>query len=292
MRDVARASGVSQATVSFVLNDVANQTIPEATRERVRRAAVELGYVPHSIARALREGAARIVVLEAGGLPRGNSLESFIAGLDDELAAAGYGLLVSYGEGASARAATAAVSPRAVIDLPEAYAGPDRDVADGGWIDGLAAHTLTQVGHLASRGHHRIAVAVPARADPFFTLMTEHVRAAARELGLPDPPALPATGTESLRILLDDGVTAVAALGDDLAIATLAALSDLGLSAPRDLAVIGFDDTPYGALWRPALTTVRIDARAYGRRTARSILGLPTGDARPEPARVIVRATT
>jgi len=37
MRDVARASGVSQATVSFVLNDAAGQTIPEPTRERVRR---------------------------------------------------------------------------------------------------------------------------------------------------------------------------------------------------------------------------------------------------------------
>ena len=159
MRDVARASGVSQATVSFVLNDAAGQTIPEPTRERVRRAAAELGYVPHSIARALREGAARIVVLEAGGLPRGAGLESFIAGLGEELAAGGYGLLVSYG---SAPAAIEAVSPSAVIDLPAIYAGPGREVADGGWVDGMAAHTLAQVSHLAGRGHRRIAVATPS----------------------------------------------------------------------------------------------------------------------------------
>ena len=49
--------------------------------------------------------------------------------------------------------------------------------------------------------------------------------------------------------------------------------------------------TALGALWRPALTTVRIDARTYGRRTARAILGRPTGDSRPAPARVIERAT-
>jgi hypothetical protein len=96
----------------------------------------------------------------------------------------------------------------------------------------------------------------------------------------------PAPGSARRRI------TAVAALGDDLAIGTLAALSDLGLSSPGDLAVIGFDDTAHGALWRPAITTVHIDARAYGRRTARTILGLPVGDAQPAPARVIERATT
>ncbi|WP_433826588.1 LacI family DNA-binding transcriptional regulator [Actinoplanes sp. CA-015351] len=286
MRDVARASGVSQATVSFVLNETANQTIPDATRERVRRAAAELGYVPHSIARALREGASRIVVLEAGGLPRGNSLESFIAGLDAELALAGHCLLVSYG---SSAAAIEAVSPRAVIDLPAVYASPDREVADGGWIDGMAAHMLTQIGHLASRGHRLIAVAVPAGSDPLFALMTEHVHSAARELGLPPPEPVLVDGPERLRTLLDDGVTAVAGLHDDAALGVLAALSDLGLRAPDDLAVIGFDDTPQGALWRPRLTSVRIDARAYGRRTARQVLGLPVGDATPAPAEVIIR---
>jgi len=53
--DVAAASGVSRATVSFVLRDSPGQTISAATRERVRRTARDLGYVPHAIARALRE---------------------------------------------------------------------------------------------------------------------------------------------------------------------------------------------------------------------------------------------
>ncbi|WP_045742821.1 LacI family DNA-binding transcriptional regulator [Actinoplanes rectilineatus] len=295
MRDVAQASGVSAATVSFVLNDKAGQTIPEATRERVRRAAADLGYVPHSIARALREGNSRIVVLEAGGLPRGNSLDGFITGLDDELAAAGFGLLVSYSDGPSSRAAVAAVSPRAVIDLQGVYRSPDREVADGGWIDGMAAHTTTQISHLIERGHSRVAIAVPASLDPFFALMAGHIRNAAVAAGLPSPPFLVADSPlvgDRLHALREDGFTAIAAVWDDLALAVLAAMTDLGWHAPADLAVIGFDDTAHGALWRPALTSVRIDARSYGRRMARTVLDLPVGDASPAPAEIVRRAST
>ena len=71
MKDVARASGVSPATVSFVLNETGTQTIPAATRERVRQAAAELGYKPHGLARALRSGSLRVVVLKAARLPNG-----------------------------------------------------------------------------------------------------------------------------------------------------------------------------------------------------------------------------
>lgn len=84
-------------------------------------------------------------------------------------------------------------------------------------------------------------------------------------------------------------VTALAAYNDDLALVTLAAMRHIGLRAPEDLAVIGFDDTPHGALFSPALTTVHIDAEALGRIAARNALGLPAADATPEPARVIVR---
>jgi hypothetical protein len=79
----------------------------------------------------------------------------------------------------------------------------------------------------------------------------------------------------------------------------LAAMRDLGLTAPGDLAVIGFDDNGYGALATPALTTVHIDAEAHGRQTARAILGLgslaggaprtPQVGLFPAPGRVIAR---
>ena len=63
LRDVAAAAGVSRALAGFVLGDDHGKSIPEATRQRVREAARSLGYAPHGIARALREGSSRVVVL-------------------------------------------------------------------------------------------------------------------------------------------------------------------------------------------------------------------------------------
>uniref|UniRef100_UPI0015F06FBB substrate-binding domain-containing protein n=1 Tax=Streptomyces shenzhenensis TaxID=943815 RepID=UPI0015F06FBB len=70
---------------------------------------------------------------------------------------------------------------------------------------------------------------------------------------------------------------------------TLTALHDLGLAVPGDLAVIGYDDTEYGELSTPALTTVHIDAEAHGRLAARTALGLDAAGLVPVPARIIVR---
>ena len=89
-KDVARLSGVSPTTVSFVLNSTPGQTIPEQTRERVIAAAKELDYAPHAIARTLREGSSRIVLLSSAGLPAGHSLQSYVDGLREGLAEAGW----------------------------------------------------------------------------------------------------------------------------------------------------------------------------------------------------------
>ena len=88
------------------------------------------------------------------------------------------------------------------------------------------------------------------------------------------------------------GTTAIAAFDDEIAVRVLGGLADLGLSAPQDVAVIGFDDSRYGAAWRPALSTVRIDGRMFGRRGARALLGLADEDSISPPATVIVRETT
>ncbi|WP_395244840.1 LacI family DNA-binding transcriptional regulator [Agromyces sp. MMS24-K17] len=317
MKEVARASGVSPATVSFVLNDRPDQTIPEATRERVRAAAAELGYVPHGVARALREGASRIVVLNVARMPHGRgSLAAFIDGLDAELGRHGHTLLVRYRAGNDDVAQlVTTISPRAVLDLDRIYfddaeggadtpSGDSGDaVADGGWTDGIAAHTAVQVRHLAERGHRTIAMAVPddAALGRLAALRIGYARRAAADLGIDPVELLGLTATpdgdadaSALAGVLEahPAVTAVAALDDDTALRVLGAAAALGIAVPDRLAVIGFDDTGHGALWRPALTTLRIDAAAFGRRAARTLLGLPAGDADPGPAVVVQRATT
>ena len=359
LNDVAAASGVSRATASFVLRDSPGQSISAATSERVREAARALGYVPNGIARALREGTSRIVVLAIDPAMEGNYARSYISGLDAELAAHEHVLLVRYtrggadGQGEAGRAGgaeravgqdsrlTDAISPRAVLRFGEPYlTGRELDDSGGGRRDGLAAHVAAQVGYLAARGHARIALALPAPDIPLRAVRQRFADEAAAALGLPPlvpfalsagqagategapapartatsapalapgraegvegPPgsARPATPASSITEAgdalhalrtTDAGVTAVAAFDDDVALRVLAAMRFAGLSAPGDLAVIGFDDNGYGALSSPTLTTVHIDAEAHGRQAARAVLGLPAAGLSPAPGRVIVR---
>jgi DNA-binding LacI/PurR family transcriptional regulator len=306
LNDVAAASGVSRATASFVLRDSPGQSISAATRERVRAAARALGYVPNGLARALREGTSRIVLLTIDVALDGNYARSYIGGLDAELAAHEHVLLVRYARphDPAERMVLDTIAPRAVLRFGEPYlTGRELDDSGGGWRDGLAAHVSAQVGYLASRGHERIALALPDRDTPLRSVRQRFADRAAAALGL--SPLIPftvagprstagssgTTAADSLSALLAlaEPVSAVAAFDDDVALRVLAAMRPLGLSAPGDLAVIGFDDNGYGALAAPALTTVHIDAEAHGRQAARAILGLPAGDLAPAPGRVIVR---
>jgi DNA-binding LacI/PurR family transcriptional regulator len=296
LNDVAAASGVSRATASFVLRDSPNQSISAATRERVRQAARDLGYVPHAIARALREGSSRIVVLSLDVALDGNYARSYVRGLDAELAAHDHTLLVRY-EHAGTQATLDAIAPRAVLRFGEPYlTGHELDDSGGGWRDGLAAHVSAQVGYLAERGHTRIAYAVPDRETPLRAVRLRFADLAAERLGLPPvaPFSIPESRTGAADSLAEiraahPAATAVAAFDDDVALRVLAAMRDLGLAAPGDLAVIGFDDNGYGALATPALTTVHIDAEAHGRQAARAILGLDAAGLPAAPGRVVVR---
>jgi DNA-binding LacI/PurR family transcriptional regulator len=294
-----------------VLRDSPGQSISAATRERVREAARTLGYVPNGLARALREGTSRIVLLTVDTALDGNYARSYIGGLDAELAAHEHVLLVRYAHSpdAAERLVLDTIVPRAVLRFGEPYlTGRELDDSGGGWRDGLAAHVAAQVGYLAGRGHTRIALALPARDTPLRAVRGRFADQAAAALGLPPlvPFTVPAAfasrsrptsgsartaapGFPSSLVALAGGVTAVAAFDDDVALRVLAAMRAAGLSAPDDLAVIGFDDNGYGALTTPTLTTVHIDAEAHGRQAARAILGLNAAALVPVPGTVVVR---
>ncbi|MFJ9248535.1 LacI family DNA-binding transcriptional regulator [Streptomyces sp. NPDC101776] len=298
-KDVARASGVSQTTVSFVLNGAAGH-VSEETRERVRQAARDLGYVPNGSAQALRKGASRIVLLNIEGVPTGSGLGNYIRGLDAELAAHQHVLLVMHGHLSSQALSDVAqtVSARAVIDLGDAGSA-DEIVADAETTpDAFSAQADVPVKYLVGRGHRHLATAMPDTPElqALAGLRGRLIRQATHAAGLADCPTLvlpSSLGAAEERLgafrAAHPEVTAVLAYNDDLALVMLAAMRNMGLRAPGDLAVIGFDDTPHGALFSPALTTVHLDAEAIGRIAARSALGLPAADTTPEPARVIVR---
>ncbi|MFE6823625.1 LacI family DNA-binding transcriptional regulator [Streptomyces sp. NPDC057690] len=317
LSDVAKASGVSRATVSFVLNDDPRQTISAATRERVTEAARELGYVPHGIARALREGSSRIVVLNVDRGIEGNFSRSYVRGLDEELAEHDHVLLVRHGHAApeATQKILDAIVPRAVLRLGEAYmSGHESDETDeqgdaGGQGDagepdeqvresGFAANAALQIGFLADRGHTRIAMALPDHEFPLTKARLGFAREAARRRGLaplerlvvPRPREAGAAAVEAF-LAAHAEVTALAAFDDDIALRSLTALRDLGLRVPEDVAVIGFDDTEYGSLSTPALTTVRIDAEILGRIAARDALGIDTEGLAPVRGQIVDRAS-
>ncbi|GAA3706701.1 LacI family DNA-binding transcriptional regulator [Streptomyces tremellae] len=301
LNDVAAASGVSRATVSFVLNDDPHQTISAATRDRVKQAAKKLGYVPHGVARALREGTSRVVVLNIEAGFEGHYARSYIEGLDAELAAHEYVLLVRHGHHTprATQQVLDVIAPRAVIRFGETYlTGRELDDVGGGWRDGLAAHSALQLRHLVEHGHIGIAVALPEAEPPLAATRLKFTAQAARGLGLRPPGSfvVPPERTACARALQTylvgaPEVTAIAGFNDDVALRVLTALRDLDRRVPEDMAVIGFDDNGYGAYTTPPLTTVKVDAEAHGRLSARLALGLDTGGLRPPPARVVVRGS-
>ena len=301
IRDVAEASGVSRSTVSFVLNDTPGQTISAVTRDRVRRAAADLGYVPHGIARALAEGVSRIVLLTIEAAQEGNYSRSFITGLDAELAIHGHVLLVRHGgrPHGQEQQLLDVVVPRAVLSFGAAYEeGAGLDDAGGGWRDGLAAHVAMQIGYLVDQGHTEIGLAIPDKVTPRAAAHQRFAAETAQRLGV-TPPAevvLPHSRAGARDVLQairasQPQLTAIAAFDDACAAGILAAMADLDLRAPEDLAVIGYDEADYAALITPSLTTVHIDAEAHGRIVARATLGLPHDDLELTPGRIVIRDT-
>lgn len=290
--DVAQRAGVSRATVSYVLNDRQDQTIPESTRQRVRAAAHDLGYTPNAAARSLRAGRSRLVLLVNNGIPLGPAMSRIVDALTAEVAAAGLSLVLwqrtSEGPGSALSSTLAHVDPAVIITLGtpapaerELIEQTGLPVVDTGIAGDSPAGNLPsrlQVEHLVQRGHRRIGVlssAAPALAR-FAAHRTEGTRVACRAAGLPEPvvAAVPtgdllsvATVTEVLAGWRSgpDPVTAVCCYNDYLAVAVLAAAADLGLDVPQDLAVIGVDDEPFARATRPPLTSLASDTSTIAR---------------------------
>ena len=78
-----------------------------------------------------------------------------------------------------------------------------------------------------------------------------------------------------------DGPSAVVAANDQMALGLIAGLRETGLDVPGDVSVIGFDDNPDAAFYRPSLTTVRIDLAGEARRVVAAVLGASVVPAAP-----------
>ena len=291
--DVARATGLSRATVSYVLNDTPHQAIPETTRRRVLEAAAALGYTPSAAARALRSGRSEVVLALLPDWPIGSSVGALIESLSAELARHGLTFVVHpYAQGGRAMSEVwKAITPAAVVTFAELddreaktmrAAGVELTVAlfggSGSGGDFLQVPEeragRLQVEHLAANGHRRLGYAFPddPRVQTFSGPRLEGVRQACAELSIDEPvlqtvalTAESAAAAVAAWQRAEPPVTAVCAYNDQVAMAVLAGMRRLGLTAPDDLAVIGVDDIPTAVLASPPLTTVRPDRALLGR---------------------------
>ena len=216
--DVARLSGVSRTTVSYVLNGTAGTSISEATRRRVLDAAAELGYAPSAAARTLRSGRSDLVLCVLPDWPVGPVVETMLDHLADELAVRGLSVLVHHVRGERPLADLwRAVTPRTVVGLtpfsPDEVRAMRRagiQVVDTDAGDPDAEDPQPRIGRI--QVDRLTPAVVPASATPPRRSARRGVRgdrrwracgAACAELGLAEPLVIP------VRVDPESGVAAV-----------------------------------------------------------------------------------
>lgn len=200
---------------------------------------------------------------------------------------------------------------------PERYRRLRQDglpiVLVNGFVDGLDVPFISHddvgsirlaVRHLAELGHTRIGLAVgPARYLPVVRKAMAF-REAMREIGQTDSDELIAHaiftidgGGQAAEALLRQGVSAVVCGSDLMALGVIRAARAAGLEVPRDLSVVGFDDSLLMEFTDPPLTTIRQNVDAMGEAAVRALLEEISGSAtrrgehlfRPE---LVVRSST
>ncbi|MFE5485063.1 LacI family DNA-binding transcriptional regulator [Streptomyces sp. NPDC056527] len=302
-RDVARAAGVSQATVSLVLGDKWRGRVSERTAQAVREAASGLGYRPNLAARNLRLGRTRTALLVVPALTN-EFFARVYTGAATVAARHGFGVVLypsPDGVGpakdpfASARAALdGVIASSMAADALKAFHGTDLPLVmlDSDPSDtGAAAHVnldiadgMRQVtGHLLALGHRRfvhLASAVPSWTfDVRAAVLADALRGASVRT-VRAPLDVDGARAAAERALTGPGPRPTALVCDDdiLAAGACKAVRRLGLRVPEDVSVTGFDDLALATAVEPELTTVRLPAERVGERGMAALLAVLAGE--------------
>ncbi|ARU52125.1 LacI family transcriptional regulator [Cellulosimicrobium cellulans] len=307
VRDVARESGVSISTVSRALAEP-ERVAPE-TRDRVVAVANRLGYRPNRAAsglRAGRTGALGLVVpdlenpyfasvtkgVQARARQTGHAVFVVDAGEDPALETELVTGLRSQTDGlvlCSPRAAEADLD--AARDAPVVLVNLRHDGVPS--VSSDDAHgVVLAVEHLRALGHRRVAyVGGPDRS------WSDARRRAGLDAVRERYPDVETVTVGSFRprveggraaadLVVASGATAVLAYNDLVALGLVARLRERGVDVPRDLSVVGFDDTFVATLASPPLTTVRTDLAQLGARAVDRLVAA-LGTRRPDVAATV-----
>lgn len=327
IRDVAKRAGVAPITVSRVINH--SGYVSQKTRERVKAAIAELGYVPNTLARSLRSKRTNTLGLILTDIT--NPFWTTVArGVEDAASDAGFNVIFCNTDESEAeqdkylrvllqkrvdgvllvpaRSTAEPIkfirrqdTPVAVLDrrVPDAQADVIRGDSEGG------AYHLVRL--LLSLGHRRIAMLSGPRGVSTAEDRVAGYRRALVEAGLDASAELvqygeftQASGYEMTQQVLTATLrpSALFAANNFIAVGAVKALQDAGLQVPEDMALVGFDDLPPALVGDQFLTVAVQPAYEMGQRATEVLLARLCGQGPEEyqeivlPTMVIVRKSS
>jgi LacI family transcriptional regulator len=303
MAEVARVAGVSQSTVSHVINQT--RRIHPETERSVRQAIEHTGYTNDGIARSLRTGQTHMIGLAISAISNPYFGE-VVQAMERECVRTGYALLLvdTHDDPQRETEVLAQLLMRRVdgviLATSAGRAGElehhsrrgvptllfDRvptDVAHLG-MDAIAVENVEPVAqlvdHLVRQGHRRIGMIAGQAGLSTTDERVEGYRLGLRRNGLTDdlPFVLYGGNAEHVSTAVEElvrGPRACPALitgNNATTIATMAALARLGVEVPHDLALAAFDDFPWADYFHPRLTALRQPLEQLGRRSVELLL--------------------
>lgn len=304
IREIARQAKVSHSTVSRVINKV--PTVDPKLSKRVLAVIEQVGYRPNYQARALASGRSHTIGLIVSEISGGNPFfAEIILYFERAAVQSGFEVLISFADTETdpqhiARCADRmkerqvegiavltfgmeqSITARGREPVPMVYAGADHEIPG---IRNIRINYLAgireAVKHLSDFGHERIGY-LSGRLDwSSMRMRYQALRKATRAANIPLDKDLVAEcnhtlegGAEGIAKLLNlpKPPTAVMCCNDMAAIGALKTLSARGLTAGRDISLIGFDDLPLCNFTQPSLSTIRFSPSELATLAFRALL--------------------
>lgn len=307
LEDVAALAGVSQQTVSRVLNNPG--IVSARTQEKVLDAMARLSYVPNRSAQLLAGKALPTLGLITTSLNL-HAPSQIAAAVKIHAAARGYQVVISMAETLELPAIRAILDEfraqnldRAIISLPLEKEDAERlaaghpemqclflDVPPDAGVHHLGFDhrdgSRSSIEHLWALGHRRFALLAGPMGSVSARLRLGSWQETLAGLGAEDAPtahgdwSASSGWTQAMALLRQaPDITAMLVANDQMALGALHALHQSGRRVPQDLSVIGYDDTPDSQFFLPALTTVAQDFDLLGERAVQHALALDPSQA-------------
>jgi LacI family transcriptional regulator len=329
IKDVAKKAGVSPTTVSLVFNNRESR-VSETTRKRVLAVAKELNYYPNHFAASLVTKKSHIIGVVSDSVNIFSA--QVIGGIVKQAKLKGYQVVqvsasqengddMEYLNIFLNQGIDGVIFPHSSISSLKNLQNGLQSVLRSGIpaiamdveIDGATscADGCDHVygGYLATRhlidyGHRKIGVISGPRDYISSVKRLDGYCKALREAKIPFDPSLVYTGNyklesgqDALPYLLGKGVTAIFAFNDMIALGIYKAIRDFGMSIPKDISVVGYDDIFISDVLEVPLTTVHLPIEDIGRCAARELIELienkqPVADLKKYEPVLMVRAST